>query len=113
MTKNKSVNVYPPIAAIVMGKDIWNSIMTVEKSSLSKLNPIAGHMVFQILAFVWSGVFSIMLGSYIAFGISAVFHIALIAGIYITVYTFEHARKNPNSLNTYGYNGRASNGEHI
>jgi hypothetical protein len=59
-----------------------------------------------------------MLGSFVAFGISAVFHILLISGVAITAITFREANRNPTSINklvTAGakYNGRANNGEHV
>jgi len=58
-----------------------------------------------------------MVGSFMAFGISATFHVLLISAITITVVTFRQAERNPESLNTLlksgrKYNGRANNGEH-
>tara|TARA_B100000965_G_C19527380_1_gene729461 strand:+ start:541 stop:960 length:420 start_codon:yes stop_codon:yes gene_type:complete len=98
MNKN-SYKAYPPVLLYVMIKDFWNSIMTIEGSSLSKLDPRVAHMIFTILAFMWSGIFSIMIGSITAFGISAIAHIALISGTAITVMVFNEADKRPESLN--------------
>ena len=98
-------------------KDMWDSVMTVEKSPLRNLDPMVGHMIFQCLFFIWSGIFALMVGSFMAFGISATFHVLLISAITITVVTFRQAERNPESLNTLlksgrKYNGRANNGEH-
>lgn len=98
-------------------KLIWKSVMTVEHSPLKNLDPMVGHMVFQCLFFIWSGIFALMVGSYIAFGLSAAFHLLLISGITITVVTFRQAENNPESLNNLlksgrKYDGRANGGEH-
>ena len=90
--------------------------MTVEKSPLRNLDPMVGHMIFQCLFFIWSGLFAVMVGSYYAFGISAAFHICLITGITLTVTVFRQAENNPESLNNIlksgrKYNGRANGGE--
>jgi hypothetical protein len=98
-------------------REMWDSVMTIEKSPLRKLDPMVGHMVFQCLFFVWSALFAAMVGSMIAFGLSAVFHLLLISGITITAMTFRQAENNPDSINKLlqsgsKYNGRASDGEH-
>ena len=98
-------------------RDMWDSVMTVEKSPLRNLDPMVGHMIFQCLFFILSGIFAVMVGSFYAFGISAAFHLLLISGVTITVVTFRQAEKNPESLNNLlksgrKYNGRATGGEH-
>ena len=97
--------------------EMWDSVMTVEKSPLRNLDPMVGHMIFQCLFFIWSGIFALMVGSYLAFGISAAFHLLLVSGVTITVVTFRQAERNPKSLNNIlksgrKYNGRAAGGEH-
>jgi len=98
-------------------KDMWDSVMTVEKSPLRNLDPMVAHMIFQSLFFIWSGIFALMVGSYIAFGLSATFHLLLISGITITAVTFRQAENNPKSFNNIlksgrKYDGRANGGEH-
>jgi len=98
-------------------REMWDTIMTVEKSPLRNLDPMVGHMIFQCLFFVWSGIFALMVGSYLAFGISAAFHLLLVSGVTITVVTFRQAENNPESLNSLlksgrKYTGRADGGEH-
>jgi uncharacterized membrane protein len=103
---------------LAIPRDMYNSVMTIENSPLKNLDPMAAHVVFQSLAFVWSGVFAAMLGSMMAFGISAVFHILLISGVVITAMTFREANNNAESINRLvktgiKYNGRAADGEHV
>ena len=54
------------------------------------------HMIMQILAFMWSGVFSIyIVDSIYVFGITAIAHALLIAEIVITAYVFYTAKNKP------------------
>jgi hypothetical protein len=104
-------------ALIALPREMWNTIMTVENSPLKKLDPMVGHMIFQCLFFIWSGIFALMVGSYIAFGLSAAFHLLLVSGVTVTVVTFRQAERNPESLNKLlksgrKYTGRANGGEH-
>ena len=95
---------------------IWSYVMSVEHSSLKRLDPIVGHMLFQCLAFIWSGLFAAMLNSYIAFGISATIHGLFISGIVITAAIFRTAEKNPAAYeflkNGRQYSSRGFGGEH-
>ena len=70
-----------------------------------KRNPLSNipdtntrHMVMQVLAWMWCITFAMMVGSWTAFGISAVGHIVLLGAIAVTVGTFEVAKKSPNSF---------------
>ena len=91
----------------------WKSVMTIENSPLRKLDPRVSHMIFQCLAFIWSGLFAIMIGSYMAFGISAIFHVCLITGIFVTAVMLNEADKRPQTFKPLGgYNGRGRGGEH-
>ena len=100
---------------IAIPKNAYDSVMTIENSPLKNLDPITAHMVFQVLAFIWSGLFAAILGSIFAFGVSVVSHILFITGITITAITFRAANTNPQAINkmNFKYNGRAANGEHI
>jgi len=89
---------------------MWRSVMTIENSPLKNLDPRAAHMIFQCLAFIWSGIFAAMISSYQAFGISALFHVLFISGVFITVMTFRTA-ENHKPLHR-NYSGRGPGGEH-
>ena len=89
---------------------IYNLIMDDAKNPLSNIPDVnTRHMVMQILAWMWCIIFSMYLGSIVAFGISAIIHTLLLAGIFITVATFETAKRRPQY---FGGLGRGRGGEH-
>ena len=67
------------------------------------------HMVMQILAWMWCIIFGMSVGSVTVFGISAVAHALLIAGVFITAGVFETAKRKPQY---FGGLGRGNGGEH-
>ena len=82
----------------------------------SKRNPLSNipdtntrHLIMQILAWMWCIIFSMWMGSIVVFGISAVAHALLIAGIFITAGVFETAKRR---LQYFGGLGRGNGGEH-
>ena len=98
--------------------DTWTAVMDSDKSPLKNIpDTSTRHMILQILAWIWCIAFSMMIGSYFIFTLSAIAHIALLAAIAITVGTFDAANRNPHVLTNVvkridGYNGRRNNGEH-
>ena len=98
--------------------DTWTLIMDSDRSPLKNIpDTSTRHMILQILAWMWCIVFSMLIGSYFVFALSAIAHIALLAAIAITVGTFDAANRNPHVLTNMvnridGYNGRRNNGEH-
>lgn len=103
-------NTVVSLATIV--KDAYRSVMTIEHSPLKNFDPIVAHMMFQVLAFVWSGIFAMMLGSFLAFGISAAFHVLFISGVCITAMVFKEGNKRSLPYRAAKYNGRMNGGEH-
>ena len=84
--------------------------MDSEKNPLRHIPDInTRHMVMQVLAWMWCIIFSMYIGSIAAFGISASIHALLIAGIFITLGTFETAKRRPQY---FGSLGRGPGGEH-
>ncbi len=81
--------------------DSWNGIMNYERNPLRHIPDLqVRHMVMQILAFLWSGVFALLIADSITvFAYSSVAHIALISAIVVTVATFKVAEKSPTSFN--------------
>ena len=93
-----------------MIKQTWALIMDSEKNPLRHIPDInTRHMVMQVLAWMWCVIFSMYIGSIAAFGISASIHALLIAGIFITLGTFETAKRRPQY---FGSLGRGNGGEH-
>ena len=82
----------------------------------SKHNPLSNipdtntrHLIMQILAWMWCIIFSMWMGSIVVFGISAIAHALLIAGVFITAGVFEKAKRRPQY---FGGLGRGNGGEH-
>ena len=67
------------------------------------------HLVMQMLAWMWCIIFSMWVGSIVVFGISAIAHALLIAGVFITAGVFETAKRRPQY---FGGLGRGDGGEH-
>jgi len=89
---------------------LYNMIMDDAKNPLSNVPDInTRHMVMQVLAWMWCIIFSMSLGSIVAFGISAVAHTLLLAGLFITVGVFQTAKRKPQY---FGGLGRGYGGEH-
>jgi len=66
-------------------------------------------MVMQVLAWMWCIIFAMSVGSITVFGISAIAHALLIAGVFITAGVFETAKRKPTY---FGGLGRGNGGEH-
>ena len=76
--------------------DCWNVVMNYERNPLRHIPDLhARHMIMQILAWIWCIVFSMYIGSFFVFGISAIAHVMLLGAIAITVGTFETAKRAP------------------
>ena len=82
----------------------------------SKYNPLSNiqdvtirHLVMQLLAWMWCIIFSMWVGSIAVFGVSAIIHALLIAGVFITAAVFETAKRKPKFFSGLG---RGNGGEH-
>ena len=90
--------------------NIWKMVMDWRYNPLSHIPDMnTRHMVMQVLAWMWCIIFSMWVGSVVAFGISAIAHALLIAGIFITAGVFETAKRRPQY---FGGLGRGNGGEH-
>jgi len=90
--------------------DAWNVVMNHDRNPLKHITDLqTRHVVMQILAWMWCIIFSMSIGSITVFGVSALAHTLLIAGIVITVATFETAKRRPQY---FGGLGRGAGGEH-
>ncbi len=89
---------------------LYNLIMDSKHNPLSYiLDTNTRHLVMQILAWMWCIIFGMSVGSVTVFGISAIAHALLIAGVFITSGVFETARRKPQY---FGGLGRGNGGEH-
>ena len=89
---------------------LYNLVMDSRRNPLSHIpDNNTRHLVMQVLAWMWCIIFSIWMGSILVFGVSAVIHAILLAGIFATVGVFETAKRKPDY---FGGLGRANGGEH-
>jgi len=80
--------------------DAYTSVMGWEKNPLRHIQDFnTRHMVTQVLCWMWCVTFSILVGSWTVFGYTAIAHLIFIAAIFITVATFETAKRSPQSFN--------------
>ena len=74
--------------------DSWNGIMNADINPLRHIpDTNTGHMVLQVLAWMWCIVFSMYVGSIFVMGITMIAHVIFLAAIVITVATFETAKR--------------------
>ena len=87
----------------------WNAVMDHNSNPLRNIPDLSvRHMVMQVLAFMWSSVFAIMIvNSVTAFMYSAVGHVIFVGAIVITVGTFKVAENRPYMFGSYHSYGRA------
>jgi len=89
---------------------LYNLIMDSKHNPLSYIpDTNTRHLVMQILAWMWCIIFGMSVGSITVFGISAIAHALLIAGVFITAGVFETAKRRPQY---FGGLGRGNGGEH-
>ena len=94
----------------------WNGIMDHRVNPLRNIPDLqVRHMMMQILAFMWSSIFAVLIvDSVLAFSISAVAHVLFVAGVVITVATFKTVESNPNAFNFIkGYHSYGRGRGHI
>ena len=88
---------------------LYHLVMDSRHNPLSNIpDTTTRHLVMQMLAWMWCIVFSMWMGSIVVFGISAVVHAILLAGVFVTVGVFETAKRHPVH---FGGLGRGNGGE--
>ena len=84
---------------VIMFIKTYNSIMRRKHNPLSNIPDVAtGHLVMQVLAWMWCIIFSMWMGSVYVFGVTAIAHALLIAGVFITAAVFFTAKTKPTSF---------------
>jgi hypothetical protein len=88
---------------------LYDLVMDSRRNPLSHIpDNNTRHLVMQVLAWMWCIIFSMWMGSILIFGLSAVIHAILLAGVFATVGVFETAKRKPFY---FGGLGRANGGE--
>ena len=76
--------------------DSWNGVMNYEHNPLRHIpDTNVRHLIFQVLAWMWCIIFSMWVGSFWLMGVSMIAHALILAGVVITVATFETAKRRP------------------
>ena len=68
--------------------------MDETKNPLRNYSLPTAHMLMQVLAWMWSAIFSVLIGSYVVFGVTTIGHSIMIAGLFVTLLIFEKADAN-------------------
>lgn len=72
---------------------IWKSIMDSRYNPLKHLDLAGRHYAMQLLAWMWSMIFSISFLSIFQFGIVWLSHVFIIGGIFVTYAVFTRAAR--------------------
>ena len=90
--------------------NMWKLVMDWRYNPLRHIpDTNTRHLIMQMLAWMWCIIFSMWMCSIVVFGISAIAHALLIAGVFITAGVFETAKRRPQY---FGGLGRGNGGEH-
>jgi hypothetical protein len=74
----------------------WSSIMDENKNPFRNYPLTTAHMLMQSLAWMWSVIFSVSIGSYVVFGITAIGHALFIGAAFMTLVVFQRAEQQKN-----------------
>ena len=75
-----------------MLKKTYRIIMDDTKNPLKNLPPVVRFQFMTVLAYMWSAIFSLGIGSYAVFGTTVILHTLALGGIFITAYYFHNAQ---------------------
>ena len=71
----------------------WYSVMDSRYNPLKDANLESKHYIMQVLAWMWTMIFSLSFLSIFQFGILWLAHLLIIAGVFLTIVTFKHTKK--------------------
>ncbi|WP_101065485.1 hypothetical protein [Roseovarius salinarum] len=72
-------------------KTAWHAVMDETRNPLRHFPLMTAHMMMQILAWMWSVIFALAVGSYVVFGVTVLGHALLVAGVFATLAVFRRA----------------------
>ncbi len=72
-------------------KSAWASIMDETKIPLRNQSLSTAHLLMQMLPWMWSAIFSLIIGSYFVFGVTAAAHMLPIGGLFVTLIVIRKA----------------------
>ena len=77
-----------------MIKKYYSFVMNSDYNGLSTLPNMVKFQLMTILSFMWSIVFTLMVGSYIVLGPTMILHVLFLIGIYFTAEVYGKVKKN-------------------
>ena len=73
--------------------NLYSIVMNSSFNPLRKLPKSVRFQIMVLLSWMWSSIFSLWVGSVLAFGASIGVHMILLVGIFFTAEAFRRARK--------------------
>ena len=71
----------------------WDAVMNEEQNSMRHYPLTTAHLMMQVLAWMWSIIFSLAVGGFLVFGITMIAHTLILAGVFVTVAVFQIAER--------------------
>ena len=75
-----------------MIKQYYNLIMNSDSNGLSSLPNIVKFQLMTLLSFMWSIIFTLMVGSYLVLGPTLLLHVLFLIGVYFTADVFKKVK---------------------
>ena len=75
-----------------MIKNYYNLVMNSDNNGLSDLPNIVKFQLMTVLSFMWSIIFTLMVGSFLVLGPTLILHILFLLGVYFTSEVFRKVK---------------------
>ena len=75
-----------------MIKNYYNLVMSSETNGLSDLPNMVKFQLMTLLSFMWSIVFTLMVGSYLVLGPTMLLHVLFLIGIFFTSTVYKNSK---------------------
>ncbi len=76
-----------------MIKNYFNLIMNADNNALANLPNIVKFQLMTLLSFMWSIIFTLMVGSYLVLGPTLILHILFLLGVFFTSELFRKVKR--------------------
>ncbi len=67
-----------------MVRDLYNIVMNADYNGIANLPNMVKFQLMIILSFMWSIIFTLMIGSFLVLGPTIVLHVFFLIGVYFT-----------------------------
>ena len=76
-----------------MIRNYFNLVMNVDNNALANLPNIVKFQLMPLLSFMWSIIFTLMVGSYLVLGPTLILHILFLLGVFFTSELFRKVKR--------------------